>query len=80
MASISDEDYNKARAILAKAGSKSAAKSHEKHTQGKGSPQTHGTQLLQEARDEFNTFPEAKMKTGRAAVVQAAKVMGIARW
>jgi hypothetical protein len=37
--------------------------------------------MLQEARDEFNKLQdENKKKAGRAAVVEAAKLMGITSW
>lgn len=49
---IKDDKYNKARDILAKAGSKSAKKSHPKHTGKKGSPDAHGRQLIEEARSD----------------------------
>jgi len=77
---ISDDKYNKARDILATAGSDKAKKSHMKHTQGKGSPEAHGVAMLREARDEFNGMPDPKKTAGRAAVVKAAKEMGITKW
>jgi len=77
---ISDDDYNKARDILVKAGSETAKKSHMKHTNGKGSPTDHGLSLLREARDEFNKVEQQKMTAGRAAVVKAAAQMGITKW
>ncbi|MGH7297404.1 MAG: hypothetical protein ACRELB_20880 [Polyangiaceae bacterium] len=79
MGMISDGDYNKAKAILVKAGSKTAGKSHEKHTQGKGSPEDHGKGLLREARDEFKQGTPEATKV-RAACVEAAKVMSISSW
>jgi hypothetical protein len=77
---ISDEAYNKASAILVKAGSQTAQKSHEKHTQGKGSPDGHGQALLREARDEFNGMPDPQKTAGRGAVVKAAQEMNIKNW
>jgi hypothetical protein len=77
---ISDEAYKKARAILIKAGSQTAQKSHEKHTQGKGSPDGHGQALLREARDEFNGMPDPQKTAGRAAVVKAAQEMNVKNW
>ena len=50
---IKDNDYNNARTTLANAGSMSASKSHVKHTRGKGSPDGHGKQLIQEAVGNF---------------------------
>ena len=49
---IKDANYNKAKVLLEKAGSKSAKKSHPKHTGKKGSPDRHGKQLIDEARAE----------------------------
>jgi hypothetical protein len=84
---ISDDDYNWARATLARAGSKSAEKSHDKHTKGKGSPDSHGQDLLREARDEFRTTDtnENNLKAGMTAahhkaITDAAKKMGITNW
>jgi hypothetical protein len=39
---LHDHDYNAARKTLVDAGSKTAHKSHDKHTQGKGPPEEHG--------------------------------------
>ena len=85
--SISDNDYNRARAILVQAGSASADKSHDKHTQGKGSPDSHGQDLLREARDEFRGTDagQAGLQSGMTqghynAVHQAADKMGITQW
>lgn len=85
--SISDGDYNRARAILAAAGSNTAAKSHDKHTKGKGSPEGHGVSLLQEARDEFqaNDAGGEDLQAGMTgdhynAIHSAADQMGITSW
>jgi hypothetical protein len=84
---ISDDDYNWAKNTLAKAGSKSAEKSHVKHTGGKGSPESHGQDLLREARDEFRKLDanEDNLKAGMTeahhkAITDAAKKMGITKW
>ena len=85
--SISDNDYNRARAILAQAGSNTASKSHDKHTQGAGSPDSHGQDLLREARDEFRGTDAGQggLQSGMTqghynAVHQAAQRMGIDQW
>lgn len=65
---IKDDDYNKARALLVKAGSKSAEKSHMKHTGKKGSPDGHGKSLIDEAREEG---------IDEKILDKAAKIMGI---
>jgi hypothetical protein len=85
--SISDNDYNTARDILAKAGSNTAAASHVKHTQGQGSPEHHGKQLLREARDEFRgkDHGQPNLQSGMTAahyqaINRAAKQMGITNW
>lgn len=84
--SISDDQYNRARAILIEAGSRTASSSHAKHTQGRGSPVGHGQQLLREARDEFR---EADRQSGShsgmteahyKAIHRAAQEMGISNW
>lgn len=56
MGRIKDKDYNMAKETLELAGSKSAEKSHKKHTNKKGSPEDHGVSLLQEAQSEFQTM------------------------
>lgn len=85
--SIADNDYNRARAILVQAGSKTAGKSHDKHTQGKGSPDSHGQDLLRGARDEFRGTDagqpglQAGMTTAHYnAIHNAAQQMGITNW
>jgi hypothetical protein len=65
---IKDDAYNKARDILAKAGSKSAKKSHMKHTGKKGSPDGHGKSLIDEARADG---------VDEATLAKAEKAMGI---
>ena len=81
MATIKSDAYNKAKALLTKAGSVTASKSHVKHGTDGTCPADHGKAMLQEARDEFNKLTdENKKKAGRAAVVEAAKLMGIASW
>lgn len=84
---IADNDYNRARAILVQAGSNTAGKSHDKHTQGKGSPDSHGQDLLREARDEFRGTDAGQpgLQAGMAvahynAVHNAAQQMGITKW
>jgi len=77
---ISDDDYNTARQMLVDAGSDSASKSHKKHGTRGGSPDSHGRSLLQEARDEFNMMNPVARVAGRAAVVEAARKMGIEEW
>jgi hypothetical protein len=76
---ISVHDYNKARDILAAAGSMTARKSHQKHGTDV-SPDAHGQSLLREARDEFNKLPEPLRTLKRAEVVKAAKQMNITQW
>jgi hypothetical protein len=87
MANISDDAYNKARTILANAGSDSAKKSHVKHTGGKGSPEDHGKQLLREARDEFRKKDKGQpnLKSEMTvdhynAIHKAAQEMKISSW
>jgi len=84
---ISDNNYNRARAILAAAGSKTANASHEKHTQGAGSPLGHGQSLLREARDEFRGTDAGQdaLRSGMTqahfdAVHNAADQMRIGAW
>lgn len=84
---IKDDDYNKAKAILVKAGCKSASKSHNKHNTKGGVDDGHGQSLLSEARDEFQamdkkeTIFKAKMtKDHYEAIHSAAKKMGITKW
>jgi hypothetical protein len=86
---LADHKYNAAKKTLVKAGSKSAEKSHDKHTQGKGSPQGHGEDLLRGSRDEFREsdkeLPEEQKKSGmshdhHAAIHKAAGEMGITEW
>ncbi|WP_020209572.1 hypothetical protein [Gilvimarinus chinensis] len=50
---IKDNQYNKARSILARAGSDSAKKSHPKHNTKGGSPDRHGQNLINEAIEDF---------------------------
>jgi hypothetical protein len=84
---IQDREYNRARGILAAAGSMTAAKSHEKHTQGAGSPDSDGQQLLREARDEFQKADagQAGLRANMTAahyqaVHGAADEMSITEW
>lgn len=84
---IKDDDYNQARGILAAAGSQAAAKAHQKHTQGKGSPEAHGKQLLQAARDAFrrNDQGQAPLESGmtaahHTATMRAATEMSTTDW
>ncbi|WP_062058235.1 hypothetical protein [Aquimarina longa] len=56
---IKDKDYNKAKALLEVAGSKSAEKSHKKHTGSKGSSDSHGRSLYNEAQQDFGGQPTA---------------------
>ena len=84
---ISDGDYNAARDLLVKAGSKSAEKSHRKHGNKNGSPMDHGKKLLQEARDEFRKLDYGQLAlvsqmTNRhhKAIHDAARKMGVTSW
>jgi hypothetical protein len=86
---LHDHDYNAARKTLVDAGSKTAHKSHDKHTQGKGSPEEHGKELLRESRDEFREsdkdLPAEDKKSEMAphhheAIHRAAEQMGIPEW
>lgn len=84
---ISDHNYNTAKAILTQAGSNSAAASHNKHTQGKGSPLAHGRSLLAEARDEFRRLDagqgnlQSDMTVAHYnAVHAAARQMNVTVW
>ncbi|GKW06413.1 hypothetical protein LHL03_11010 [Pectobacterium carotovorum] len=84
---ISDDDYNQARAILIRAGSKTASASHEKHTQRAGSPTSHGKSLLQEARDEFRAGDQGLLnlhsdmtQAHYDAIHEAADAMNIENW
>ena len=89
MPTISDKQYNDAKAILVRAGSKSAAASHVKHGNDGGSPESHGKALLVESRDELVglanklTDPAKKeeaVKKAKAATREAASKMGISSW
>ena len=84
---ISDNNYNSARAILINAGSQTANASHPKHTQGAGSPEGHGQDLLREARDEFRGVDAQKpnlvsgmIQEHHTAIHNAAKKMSISNW
>lgn len=84
---ISDRAYNQARAILINAGSHTANASHPKHTGGAGSPDSHGQDLLREARDEFrnNDQGQPNLRSGMTqahydAIHDAANEMGIQNW
>lgn len=86
---ISDKQYNEAKAILTKAGSLKASKSHPKHGNDGGSPDTHGKALLVEARDELVAAAnklsdpakkEEAIKKAKAATRDAASKMGITSW
>ena len=84
---ISDNNYNRARAILVAAGSNTAVTSHEKHTQGAGSPDGHGQALLREARDEFRgtDAKQPNLHSGMTqahytAIHSAAQQMNIQDW
>lgn len=86
---ISDADYNRAKAILEKAGSLKAAKSHKKHGNSGGSPDQHGVDLLVEARDELVEAARriadpirqaAAVRAAKAEVSKAAGAMGITHW
>lgn len=50
---IKDADYNAAKAILTKAGSRTAAKTHVSHTGGGDRPDAHGQTLVDEATADF---------------------------
>jgi hypothetical protein len=84
---ISDSNYNKARNILVQAGSASASTSHPKHTQGNDSPDSHGQDLLREARDEFRGTDarQQNLQSGMTAahytaIHSAAQQMDINDW
>lgn len=81
---IKDNAYNSAREILINAGSKSAEKSHVKHTNGKDSPDAHGHSLLNEALLEFRAADASSQNLidgltidHKAALDKAAKKMGL---
>ena len=71
---IKDKDYNKAKALLEAAGSKSAEKSHIKHTGSKGSPDSHGRSLYNEAQQDFGGQPTAAQLD---ALDKAARLLGV---
>ena len=71
---IKDKDYNKAKALLEAAGSKSAEKSHPKHTGSKGSPDSHGRSLYAEAQQDFGGQPTAAQLE---ALDKAARLLGV---
>jgi hypothetical protein len=84
MGRIKEADYNAAKAILTKAGSKSAGKSHGKHNTDGTVEEDHGKEMLREARDEFRKTNKGE-KSGMAepqyeAVHKAASKMGISNW
>ncbi|MFD9209091.1 hypothetical protein ACFVZM_22790 [Streptomyces sioyaensis] len=78
--------YNRARSILAQAGSYWAAKSHPIH--GVSSVAVHyGTDILAESRDEFRALDASapNKRSGMAmwhweVIRKAAKLMGIEHW
>ncbi len=81
---INDKDYNEARKILKKAGSKTADKAHDKHTKGIGSKEKFGYALLDEAREEFRKMDKGQdklvngmTKAHDAAHKKAKKKMGL---
>lgn len=83
---INPAKYNKARDILATAGSESAKKSHPKHNTD-NVPEDHGKALLREARDEFRKKDKGKpalksemLPAHYDAVHKAAGEMGISSW
>jgi hypothetical protein len=83
---IKPDDYNTARNILVQAGSDSASKSHPKHNTD-SVPDTHGKDLLAEARDEFRSTDaggddlRSEMSQDHyTAIHKAADEMGIDQW
>lgn len=83
---IKPDDYNTARNILVQAGSDSASKSHPKHNVD-SVPDSHGRDLLAEARDEFRGIDaggedlHSEMSQDHYdAIHSAADVMGIDQW
>lgn len=81
---IKDRDYNKARSILAQAGSMRAQKSHIKHNTNGGSPDKHGRSLVEEAIADFQAMDagQANLENGMTAehaeaVRKAEAEMGI---
>jgi hypothetical protein len=61
---IKDDDYNAAAKTLTKAGSRTAAKTHNSHTGGKDRPDSQGQTLVDEATADFQ-----KQDKGGAALV-----------
>ena len=66
---IKDADYNAAKAILTKAGSRTAAKTHVSHTGGQDRPDSHGQTLVDEASADFQKQDKGKpnLKSGMTA-------------
>ncbi|RXS86961.1 hypothetical protein EST92_04290 [Streptomyces sp. TM32] len=83
---INTSAYNRARSLLAHAGSMMAAKSHPIH--GVSSVAVHyGTDILAESRDEFRALDASApiKRSGMSmahwdAIRRAAEAMGITRW
>lgn len=78
---IKDKAYNDAKAILTKAGSKSAAKTHTSHTGGEDRPDKHGQDLVDECTVEFQKMDKAaappkkyNMTVAHADAIDKAKV------
>lgn len=67
---IKDKDYNAAKAILTKAGSKSAAKTHSSHTGGSDRPDDHGQDLVDECTKEFQKMDKGQRNLTRANMTQ----------
>jgi hypothetical protein len=84
MGRIKEADYNAAKGILTKAGSKTASKSHAKHNTDGTVEEDHGKELLREARDEFrksNPGTQSGMEQAQYdAIHKAAGKMGISSW
>lgn len=83
---IKPQDYSQARSVLAQAGSDTASKSHPKHNTD-SVPESHGADLLREARDEFRgtdggagALQSGMTQAHYDAVHRAAEVMGISSW
>ncbi len=67
---IKDDEYNAAAKALTKAGSRTAAKTHNSHTGGKDRPDSHGQTLVDEATEDFQKQDKggANLVSGMTAV------------
>jgi len=73
-------NYQRAVQYLQREGSRTAAHVHIPHGGDGAVPDSYGRQLLIDARNDFDAQVNGRNIAGRAAVVQAAAMMGITDW